>query len=125
VTTTQVGYGVNIPKPFCTDPNAPEYVRLAGGPLLFTLSVSTGPSGRYERTYTVGAPLQVIPLVPAGDPLTASVFEVHQATMDNRSEQVTERVQQSLLGDPFQSMAWSFAAGATDRYYKNVVCGTE
>jgi hypothetical protein len=124
VTTTQVGYGVNIPKPFCTDPKVPEYVRLAGGPLLFTLSVSTGSSGRYERTYSVGASLEVTPLVPAGDKLLASVFEVHQATMDDRHEQVTERAQQSLLGDPFQSMAWSFAAGDTDRYYGNVVCGT-
>jgi len=94
--------------------------------------VSTGPSGRYERTYTIGGTLLATPevptsstsFVPVGPTVPASVFEVHQATMDDRHEQVTERAQQSLLGDPFQSMAWSFAAGDTDRYYRNVVCGT-
>jgi hypothetical protein len=39
--------------------------------------------------------------------------------------QVTENVEQSLHGDPFQSLAWSFAAGDTDRFVRNVVCGTE
>ncbi len=57
--------------------------------------------------------------------MPASIFEIHQATLDDRHAQVTERTQQSLLGDPFQSMAWSFAAGDTDRFVRNVVCGTE
>ncbi len=53
VTTTQVTYDVDLPKPFCADPKPSEFVRLEG-PLQFTLSVSTGPSGRYERTYAIG-----------------------------------------------------------------------
>ena len=131
VTTTQVEYTIDAPKPFCsTGPY--DFVKLEA-PIQFTLSVSTGPSGRYERTYTVGGTLSATPevptspttFVPVGPTVPASVFEVHQATMDNRNEQVTERTQQSLLGDPFQSMAWSFAAGDTDSYVRNVVCSAE
>jgi len=124
VTTTRVDYGVDIPKPFCGNPNVPEFVRLGGEPLTFTLSVSTGPSGRYERTYAIGGTLDVTPL-PSGSTLPASIFEIHQASMDDRHAQVTERTQQSLLGDPFQSLAWSFAAGDTDRFVRNVVCSAE
>jgi hypothetical protein len=127
VTTTQVTYDITVPKPFCAGvPAGQDFVKLEG-PLDFTMSVSTGSSGRYERTYTIGGTLDVTTL-PAGSSAKASIFEIHQATMDDRHEQVTERTQQSLLpsvpGDPFQSMAWSFAAGDTDRFIRNVVCGT-
>jgi hypothetical protein len=123
VTTTQVDYGVNVPKPFCaTGPS--DFVRLQGR-LQFTMSVTTLPSGRFERTHTIGGTLTVIPLGAPGDPADASIFELHRATLDDRHGQVTEQAQQSLLGDPFQSLAWSFAAGDTDRFVEKVVCGTE
>jgi hypothetical protein len=126
VATTSVTYSVDAPKPFCaTGPY--DFVKLVSPPLTplqFTLSVSTGPSGRYERIYSIGGTLDVTPL-PSGSTLDASVFEIHHATMDDRNAQVTERTQQSLLGNPFQTMAWSFAAGDTDRFVRNVVCGTE
>ncbi len=125
VTTTHVDYGVNLPKPFCADPSVPEFVRLEGR-LQFTLSVSTLPSGHYERTHTIGGTLQVTPLAPIpGPPVPASIFELHRASIGDRRAQVTEQAQQSLLADPFQSKAWSFAAGDTDRFVEKVVCGTE
>ncbi len=125
VTTTHVDYGVNVPKPFCADPNAPEFVRLEGR-LQFTMSVSTLPSGHFERTHTIGGTLQVTPLAPVpGLPVPASIFELHRASIGDRDAQVTEQAQQSLLGDPFQSLAWSFAAGDTDRFVRKVVCGTD
>jgi hypothetical protein len=123
VSTTRVSYDVSVPKPFCGGPS--DFVKLQG-PLQFTLSVSTGPSGRYERTYSLGGTLQVTPLAPTpGPPMPASIFEIHNGALDDRHGQVAEKVQQSLLGDPFQTMAWSFAAGDTDRFVRNVVCGTE
>jgi len=125
VTTTQVDYGVNVPKPFCADPGSPEFVRLEGR-LQFTLSVSTLPSGHFERTHTIGGTLHVTPLAPVpGSPVPASIFELHRAALDDRQGQVTEKAQQSLLGDPFQSLAWSLAAGDTDRFVRKVVCGAE
>jgi hypothetical protein len=129
VTTTEVLYDVNVPKPFCPDPGLPpevtEYVHLAGL-LTFMMSATTTPSGRYERTYSLGGTLQVTPLAPVpGDAVPASIFEIHQAVLDDRHGQVTEKTQQSLLGDPFQSHAWSFAAGDTDRFVRKLVCGTE
>jgi hypothetical protein len=124
VTTTEVSFDRTVPKPFCAGVPAGHVGAYLLGPLHFTLSVSTGPSGRYERTYAIGGTLDVTAL-PAGSTADASIFEVHQATIDDRHAQVTEKVQQSLLGDPFQSMAWSFAAGDTDRFVRNVVCGTE
>ena len=42
----------------------------------------------------------------------------------DRHDQVTERVSQVLLGDPQQSLEWTFAAGRQDRFLRDVVCGT-
>jgi hypothetical protein len=124
VTTTQVDYGVDVPKPFCaTGPG--DFVHL-GGRLQFTLSVSTLPSGHYERTHTIGGTLRVTPLGPgAGPAADASIFELHRAWIGDRRAQATEQAQQSLLGDPFQTKAWSFAAGDVDRFLEKVVCGVE
>jgi hypothetical protein len=124
VTTTQVDYGVDVPKPFCaTGPG--DFVHL-GGRLQFTLSVSTLPSGHYERTHTIGGTLRVTPLGPgAGPAADASIFELHRAWIGDGRAQATEQAQQSLLGDPFQTKAWSFAAGDVDRFLEKVVCGSE
>jgi hypothetical protein len=131
VTTTQVTYNITVPKPFCAT-GSYDFVKLEG-PLQFTMSVSTGSSGRYERTYSLGGTLGATPMVPTspttfvpvGPKVDASIFEIHSGALDDRHGQVTEKVQQSLLGDPFQTMAWSFAAGDTDRFVRNAVCGTE
>jgi hypothetical protein len=124
VTTTQVDYAVNVPKPFCaTGPS--DFVNLAGR-LYFTMSATTLPSGLFERTHTIGGTLRVTPLGPGAGPVAnASIFELHRAQLDDRHGQVTEQLQQSLLGDPFQSLRRSFAAGDTDRFVEKVVCGTE
>jgi hypothetical protein len=124
VTTTEVEFDRLVPKPFCAGVPAGHIGAYLLGPLHFTMSVSTGPSGRYERTYAVGGTLDVT-AAPAGDSASASIFEVHQAALDDRQAQVTEKVQQSLVGDPFQSLAWSFAAGDTDRFTRTVFCGAE
>jgi hypothetical protein len=124
VSTTQVTYSVDLPKPFCGGPS--HFVRLRGGPLLFTMSVSTSPSGRYERTFTLGGTLEATPLAPVpGAPVPASVFEIRGGVLDDRSGQVTEKRQQSLLGDPFQAFVAHFLAGEKDRFVEKVVCGTE
>jgi hypothetical protein len=123
VTTTHVTYDIAVPKPFCG--GASDFVKLQG-PVTFTMSVSTGPTGRYERTYSLGGTLRVTPLAPVpGPPVPASVFEIHQATLDEPRGQVTEKTQQSLLGEPFQSLAWSFAAGGADQFVRKVVCSAE
>jgi len=123
VTTTQVDYAVNVPKPFCaTGPS--DFVRLEGR-LHFTMSVTTLPSGLFERAHTIGGTLHVTPLGGGGSAADASIFELHRAQLDDRHGQVTEQRQQSLLGDPFQSWRRSFAAGDTDRLVEKVVCGTE
>jgi hypothetical protein len=124
VTTTEVTFDRLVPKPFCAGVPAGHVGAYLLGPLHFTMSVSTGPSGRYERTYAIGGTLDVT-AVPAGDKAPASIFEIHQAAIDDRQAQVTEKVQQSLIGDPFQSLAWSFAAGDVDRFLEKVVCGVE
>jgi hypothetical protein len=131
VTTTRVTYGIVVPRPFCaTGPS--DFVKLEG-PLNFTMSVSTSPWGRYDRTYVLGGTLRVTPMtpiapgtfVPSGPTVDAPVFEIHRGVLTDEHAQVTENVEQSLHGDAFQSLAWSFAAGDTDRFVRNVVCGTE
>jgi hypothetical protein len=123
VTTTQVDYAVNVPKPFCAA-GASDFVRLEGR-LSFTMSATMLASGRYERTHTIGGTLTVTPLGTPGDPADASVFELHRAHLDDRNGQVTEQAEQSLLADPFQSWRRHFAAGDADRLVEKVACGTE
>jgi hypothetical protein len=131
VTTTRVTYGIVVPKPFCaTGPY--DFVKLEG-PLNFTMAASTSPSGRYDRTYVLGGTLRVTPMrptsattfVPTGPAVDAPVFEMHRAWLTDERAQVTESGEQSLHGETFQSMAWSFAAGDTDRFVRKIVCGTE
>ena len=123
VTTTQVTYHVVAPKPFCAAGPA-DYVLLEG-PLQFIQSVSTEPSGLYERTYGFAGTLHVTPYGVAGETLDASIFELHRARLDDRHGEVASEVQQSLLADPLQSMRRHFAAGDLDRFVEKVVCGTE
>lgn len=124
VQTTSVSYAVDLPKPFCGGPGS--YLRLQQGPLLFTLSVSTDPSGRYERTFTLGGSLRATPLAPVPGPtVPASVFEIRGGVLDDHRAQVTEKRQQSLLGDPFQTFVAQFRAGDTDRFFEKAVCTAE
>jgi hypothetical protein len=60
-----------------------------------------------------------------GDPVDALVFEAHRGTLTDRRGQVTERAAQILLGDPGQSLSWRFAAGHTDHFAREILCGTE
>ena len=130
-TTTQVTYSVVIPKPFCaTGPF--DFVRLAG-PLDFSLTVHTNPSGRYDRSYQLGGTLQVTPMrptspttfEPAGEPVDALIFEAHRGTLTDERGQVTEVGTRVLLGDPQQSLAWRLSAGNPDSFVRQVLCGTE
>jgi hypothetical protein len=123
VSTTQVDYAVNVPKPFCAA-GPSDFVRLTGR-LQFTLSATTDASGRYERTHTIGGTLRVTPLTGVGSPADASIFELHRAQLDDRTGQVSWQLEQSLLGDPFQSLRRSFSAGDVDRLVEKVACGTE
>jgi hypothetical protein len=123
VTTTQVTYDIVVPKPFCAAGPA-DYVRLKG-PLQFLQSVSTEPSGLYERTYSFGGTLRVTPVGAPGQALDASIFEIHRARLDDRRGEVTWDLQQSLLSDPPQSLRKHFAAGDFDTLVEKVVCGTE
>ena len=107
-------------------------MRLAG-PLDFSLTVHTNPSGRYDRRYQVGGTLEVTPMrptspttfVPAGDPVDALIFESHRGTLRDERGQVTEIGAQVLLGDPRQSLTWQLAAGNPDRFARQILCGTE
>jgi len=130
-TTTRVTYSIVAPKPFCaTGPG--DFVKLEG-PLDFSMTVHTNPSGRYERRYLIGGTLTVTPMtptspttfVPVGDPVDALVFEVHRGSLTDLRGQVTERAAQILLGDPQQSLSWRFAAGHTDHFAREILCGTE
>jgi hypothetical protein len=130
-TTTRVTYSIVVPKPFCaTGPY--DFVKLEG-PLDFSMTVHTNRSGAYDRTYLIGGTLQVTPMaptspttfVPTGDPVDAFIFEAHRGTLSEGRGQVTERVGQVLLGEPKQSLSWTFAAGHTDHFARQVLCGTE
>jgi hypothetical protein len=127
--STRVSYSIVIPKPFCaTGPY--DFVKLEG-PVELSITVATHSSGRYDRTHTVGGTLQVTPMTPtspttfvaAGEPVEALVFEVHRAMLDDGRDQLTERGTQLLLGAPPQSLRWRFAAGAVDRFARQVLCG--
>lgn len=132
-TTATIGYGIVVPKPFCATGPA-DFVKLEG-PLEFAMTVHTNPSGRYDRSYLVGGTLRVTPLqlvlppsspptfLPAGDPVEALVFETHRGTLTDERGQVTERAAQLLLGDPRQTLSWSFAAGHADRFARQILCG--
>ena len=129
--STDVAYDIVIPRPFCADPQNPyDFVRLQG-PLHFAQRVHTNPSGLYERRYVLGGTLQVTPMrptsattfVPAGPTIDASISETHRGMITDRHDQVTERVSQVLLGDPQQSLEWTFGAGQWDRFVRSVVCG--
>jgi hypothetical protein len=130
-TTTRVTYSIVVPKPFCATGPA-DFLKLEG-PLDFSMTVHTNPSGRYDRSYLVGGTLTVTPMtptspttfVPVGDPVDALVFEAHRGTLTDRRGQVTERAAQILLGDPGQSLSWRFAAGHTDHFAREILCGTE
>jgi hypothetical protein len=130
-TTTRVTYSIVVPKPFCaTGPY--DFVKLEG-PLDFSMTVHTNPSGRYDRTYLIGGTLVVTPMTPTspttfiqvGDPVDALVVESHRGTLTDLRGQVTEKAAQVLLGDPTQSISWRFAAGHTDHFARQILCGTE
>jgi hypothetical protein len=130
VTTTQVSWGIVVPKPFCA--TGPYDLVELSGPLNFTMSVRTGDDGRYERTYVVGGTLTGVPLGvidpsgtigPVGPPAAVPVFEVHRAELDDHRGQVTESAEQTLLGVPVQSKIWHFEAGGRDRYDLELACG--
>ena len=131
VTETDVAYDIVVPKPFCATGPA-DLVRLQG-PLHFALRVVTTPSGKYDRSYTLGGPLTVTPMAPrpgggfdpVGEPVRAFVHEVHRAKLGDRSGQVTESVAQVLLGRPVQALAWRFAAGSRDDFDRLLSCGVE
>ena len=130
-TTTRVTYSIVVPKPFCaTGPS--DFVKLEG-PRDFSMTVHTNRSGRYDRTYLIGGTLQVTPMaptsatsfVPVGDPVDAFVFEAHRGTLSDGQGEVTERAAQVLLGEPRQSLSWTFAAGSRDYFARQVLCGIE
>jgi len=131
VTTTQVGWSIVVPKPFCA--TGPYDLVQLSGPLSFTMSVRTGDDGRYERTYVVGGTLTGVPLGlrpdgtigPVAPPAAVPVFEVHRATLDDHRGQVSESAEQTLLGTPVQAKAWRFEAGVRDRYDLALTCGAE
>jgi len=131
VTTTQVGWSIVVPKPFCA--TGPYDLVQLSGPLSFTMSVRTGDDGRYERTYVVGGTLTGVPLGlrpdgtigPVAPPAAVPVFEIHRATLDDHRGQVTESAEQTLLGTPVQSKIWRLEAGVRDRYDLALTCGAE
>jgi len=131
VTTTQVGWSIVVPKPFCA--TGPYDLVQLSGPLNFTMSVRTGDDGRYERTYVVGGTLTGVPLGlrpdgtigPVAPPAAVPVFEIHRATLDDHRGQVTESAEQTLLGTPVQSKIWRLEAGVRDRYDLALTCGAE
>jgi hypothetical protein len=130
-TTTRVTYSIVVPKPFCAA-GPFDFVKLEG-PLDFSMTVHTNPSGYYNRSFLVGGTLLVTPMaptspttfVPVGDPVEALVFESHRGTLTDLRGQVTEKAAQVLLGDPKQSINWRFAAGHTDDFVRQILCGTE
>ncbi|HSD65956.1 MAG TPA: hypothetical protein VLF95_04605, partial [Vicinamibacteria bacterium] len=117
-TTYQATYNIDAPKPFC----GPGYVHLAGT-LQLHLRVQTNPSGKYLRTYGVFGTLLVTPLVPAGDPAHAIIFEAHRGMLTDHYGEVRERASQTLLGEPVQLKAWTFGAGQHDFFWGQVSCG--
>jgi hypothetical protein len=128
-TSTHVQYSIVVPKPFCaTGPF--DFVKLEG-PVDLSLNVETDREGAYERHYVVAGRLSVTPMtptsatsfVPAGDPVEGLVFERHVGRLDDRRGQVSETGAQLLLGEPPQSLRWSLAAGAHDRFARRVLCG--
>jgi hypothetical protein len=130
-TTTRVTYSIVVPKPFCaTGPG--DFVKLEG-PLDFSMTVHTNPSGRYDRTYLIGGTLRVTPMtptspttfVPVGDPVDVVVFEAHRGALTEHRGQVTEDASRVLFGEPRQSLSWRFAAGHTDHFARQVLCGAE
>ena len=131
VTTTQVGWSIVVPKPFCA--TGPYDLVQLSGPLNFTMSVRTGDDGRYERTYVVGGTLTGVPLGlrpdgtigPVAPPAAVPVFEIHRATLDDHRGQVSESAEQTLLGTPVQSKIWRLEAGVRDRYDLALTCGAE
>jgi hypothetical protein len=63
--------------------------------------------------------------IQVGDPVDALVVESHRGTLTDLRGQVTEKAAQVLLGDPTQSISWRFAAGHTDHFARQILCGTE
>ena len=127
--TAAVTYDVVVPRPFCAS-GPYDLVRLQG-PLHFAQAVHTNPSGKYERSYALGGILRVTPMrplpdgsfVPTGAPsVDASISETHRSMITDNYDEITERVAQVLLGDEPQSLEWTFRAGHSDRFLRNVVC---
>ena len=127
-TATHVQYSIVVPKPFCaTGPS--DFVKLEG-PLDLSMTVETDRWG-YERGYLVAGTLSVTPMTPTsptsfvavGEPVEGLVFERHAGRLDDRSGQVTETGAQVLLGEPPQSLRWSLAAGRSDRFVRQILCG--
>ena len=127
-TTFEVQYAVPLTtKPFCNGPA--DYVKLEG-PLQFSLRVQTNPSGLILRTYSVGGMLRVTPVDPVtrqpiGEGQDAAIAEAHRGQITDNYGEVSERVAQVLLGDPQQSLQWTFAAGRHDAYERTVSCGIQ
>jgi hypothetical protein len=124
VTTTipSVQYSVDAPKPFCNAGG--EFVHLTGS-LEFALRVQTNPSGKYQRTYTLGGTLQVRMLSgpDAGKVYSAVISERHRAMLTDEYQEVTEIGTQMLLRNPPQVLGWVLGVGQQDGYLKQTVCG--
>jgi hypothetical protein len=128
-TATEVQYSIVVPKPFCaTGPF--DFVKLEG-PVDLAMTVETDGAGTYERRYSVSGALTVTPMTPtspttlvaSGDSVAGIVVEQHRARLDDRHGQVSETGAQVLLGDPKQSMRWRLAAGQSDRFARQILCG--
>ncbi len=87
-----------------------ELIATLGGTAIYNGVAPRGASVPYV-VFSLASGIEAETIVEIIDQVDA----VTQAVLDDRHGQVTEKTQQSLLGDPFQSHAWSFAAGDADR----------
>jgi hypothetical protein len=120
-----VAYDTPAPKPVCsTGPFDWVYIT---GPVNLVLDTWTDWRGNFYRRYAVDGQLAVAPFDPitrsvVGAFAPARVFERHDAVTGRYFGEVRERGSQTLFADPVQSISWSLAAGAFDRYRSQEVC---
>jgi hypothetical protein len=116
-----VEYDQGGAKPFC-NPDGTELVWVKG-PVHFDVRVQTNPSGKYLRTVTISAVLDVTPLNPPGPTVKAFIFENHRGMLTDNHAEVTWVLGQSIT-DISQVLSRSFAAGQHDNFSISVECGT-
>lgn len=119
-----IEYNQGGPKPFC-NPSGTDLVWVHG-PVHFTVRVQTNPSGKYLRTVTISAVLDVTPIDPQGNPLgptvQAFIFETHRGMLTDNHQQVDWTLGRNITSLA-EVLSQTFTAGQHDSFAYTEECG--